>query len=55
VHVAVLVEELVRGWFATMSVRNATNSADVWRVAVFPSTSPVFVLNAAYSESVPWR
>ena len=43
------------GWLATMSVRNATNSAEVWRAAVLPSTSPVLVLNAAYSDSVPCR
>jgi hypothetical protein len=36
-------------------VRNATNSAEVWRAAVLPSTSPVLVLKAAYKESVPWR
>ena len=35
-----------------MSVRNATNSAEVWRAAVLPSTSPVLVLKAAYSDSV---
>ena len=35
------------GWFTTRSVRKATNSADVCRSAVLPSTSPVLVLNAA--------
>ena len=38
-----------------MSARNATNSADVCRTAVFPSTSPVLVSNAAYKDSVPCR
>lgn len=28
---------------------------DVWLVAVLPKTSPVLVLKAAYSESVPCR
>src|SRR3954468_19209984 len=41
------------GWVATMSVKKATNSAEVWRCAVRPSTSPVLVLKAAYSDSVP--
>src|SRR6266849_8744748 len=36
-----------------MSARNATNSADVCRTAVLPSTSPVLVSNAAYRDSVP--
>ena len=31
----------------TMSVRNAMNSADVCRSAIFPGTSPVLVLKAA--------
>src|SRR4051812_11832605 len=44
---------LPRGWLATMSVRKATNSAEVWRAAVLPITSPVLVLKAAYSDSVP--
>jgi hypothetical protein len=38
---------LPRGWLTTMSVRKATNSAEVWRAAVLPNTSPVLVLNAA--------
>jgi hypothetical protein len=33
------------------SARKATNSAEVWRVAVLPSTSPVLVLIAAYSDN----
>src|SRR5262252_423038 len=45
----------VAGWLTTMSVRKATNSDEVCRAAVLPSTSPVLVLNAAYSDSVPWR
>lgn len=36
-----------------MSLRKATNAAEVWRVAVLPNTSPVLVLKAAYSDSVP--
>ena len=36
-------------------MRKATNSAEVWREAVLPNTSPVWVLKAAYKESVPWR
>jgi hypothetical protein len=36
-----------------MSARNATNSAEVCRVAVLPNISPVLVLNAAYNDSVP--
>jgi len=27
----------------------------VWRAAVLPTTSPLRVLSAAYSERVPWR
>ena len=38
---------LPRGWLITMSVRKATNSAEVCRSAVLPSTSPVLVLKAA--------
>src|SRR5437660_11194653 len=38
-----------------MSARNATNSGEVCRAAVFPSTSPVLVSNAAYRDSVPCR
>src|SRR6266446_4809597 len=38
-----------------MSVRNATNSAEVCRAAVLPRTSPVLVLKAAYSKTVPFR
>ena len=41
------------GWLATMSVRNATNSAEVWGVAVLPNTSPVLVLKAAYNGNPP--
>ena len=44
---------LAGGWFTTRSVRKATNSAEVWRAAVLPNTSPVLVLNAAYRERVP--
>jgi len=43
-----------RGWLTTTSARNATNSADVCRAAVLPSTSPVLVSNA-YKDSVPCR
>ena len=35
--------------------QKATNSAEVWRAVVLPSTSPVLVLNAAYTDNVPWR
>src|SRR5215831_5985542 len=35
--------------------QKATNSAEVWRAVVLPSTSPVLVLNAAYRDNVPWR
>jgi hypothetical protein len=34
----------------TLSDKKATNSADVCRAAVSPSTSPVLVLNAAYRD-----
>ena len=34
---------------------NATNRSEVCRAAVLPITSPVFVLNAAYSASYHWR
>src|ERR1700731_3282095 len=36
---------------ATRSARKATNSWLVCRAAVLPSTSPLWVLSAAYSES----
>jgi len=43
---------------ARMSVdevaQNSTNAALVWRGTVCPMISPVCVLSAAYSESVPW-
>lgn len=35
-----------------MSVRKPSNSAEVWRVAILPGTSQVWVLDAAYSDSV---
>ena len=47
------VDLFAAGWWTTMSMRKATNSADVCRAAVLPSTSPVLVLKAAYSDSVP--
>lgn len=43
---------LPRGWLATMSLRRDTSSAEVWRAAVLPSTSPVLVLKVAYRDSV---
>src|ERR1700745_2377581 len=46
---------LAAGWLTTMSARKATNSAEVCRAAVLPSTSPVLVLNAAYRDNVPCR
>ena len=41
---AIMWISLPRGWLTTRSVRSATNSAEVCRAAVLPSTSPVFVL-----------
>jgi len=49
------VDSLPRGWLITMSVRKATNSAEVCSSAVLPMTSPVFVLKAAYRDKVPCR
>jgi len=46
---------LLRGWLIMMSVRRATNSAELSRAAVLPSTSPVLVLKATHSDSVPCR
>lgn len=43
------------GWRATRSERNGTNSSLVWRAAVLPTTAPVAVSNAAYSDRVPCR
>ena len=50
-HVDLFAARMVDG-----DVRQAaTNSADVFRTAVLPSTSPVLVSNAAYRDSVPFR
>lgn len=38
---------LPAGWVATTSARNATNSALVWRLAVFPTMAPLVVSSAA--------
>ena len=40
-----------RGWLTTRSVKKASNSAEVCRAAVLPSTTPVLVLKAAYRAS----
>jgi hypothetical protein len=52
---AITCISMAAGWSTTMSARKATNSAEVCRAAVLPSTSPVLVLSAAYRDSVPWR
>jgi hypothetical protein len=45
----------VRGGVASTFSRKAMNSVLVCWALVLPSTSPVAVLSAASSESVPWR
>ena len=43
----------VEGYLASNDPDFEVKAAEVWRCAVRPSTSPVLVLKAAYSDSVP--